>query len=371
MSAPAGPTWGGTLRISHAADDPRWDDFVTCVDGHHTQTALWGRVKAQAGWQVRRVIAERDGCIEGGAQVLSRSVQPLVRAGYVSMGPVLAPGSAAGPSVLAALGRLAASEHMRLVSIQPPDDLVSCEDRRTAAGLGSIGLVVPRATAIVDVSRPPDEMLKAMNSRTRYNARLGAKRGIIVRAGDRHDLQTFQRLLVATAQRQRFTPYTAAYYRQVWDTLAPGGHVRLTLAEVDEEAVSAQLVVAFGKTVVNKMSVWSGLEGSRRPNEALQWDTMQWAHSQGYRHYDLEGISVAAAEALLGGEALPARFNESVTSYKLGFGGAVVLRPEPAIMFPNRAALFAYRHLSPHLQHSRRLKRFVKRVRITPAQAGR
>jgi lipid II:glycine glycyltransferase (peptidoglycan interpeptide bridge formation enzyme) len=223
----------------------------------------------------------------------------------------------------------------------------------------------------VDVSRHPDEILAAMRPSTRYNTRVGRRKGIVVREGDGADVPAYHRMLRATAERQSFSAFPAAYYVQMWRILAPGGHIRLTFAECDGEPIAGQLAIVFGRTVVNKLSVWSGREGGRRPNEALQWDTITWAHAAGQERYDLEGIRVEAARALLAGDPLPDRFKDTVTSYKLGFGGAVVVRPEPSLLVSNRALDVAIRRLYPLVQQRGWAKRLQRRIRQGAAGPGR
>ena len=100
------------------------------------------------------------------------------------------------------------------------------------------------------------------------------------------------------------------------------------IAEYEDEAVAAQLVVPFGDTVIAKQAGWSGRYGQRRPNEALDWATIKWAKAHGYRYYDLDGIDAQAAEMITQGGDLPESMRHSPTYYKIGFGGEVRLLPE-------------------------------------------
>jgi lipid II:glycine glycyltransferase (peptidoglycan interpeptide bridge formation enzyme) len=204
-----------------------------------------------------------------------------------------------------------------------------------------------------------------MSSKTRYNIRLSGRRSVTVREGGAADIGAYHRILVATASRQGFEAAPRRYFDAMWDVLAPGGHVRLCLGEIDGTPVSGQLAVAFGDTVVNKLSVWSGEGGRDRPNEALQWATIRWAHAHGFHRYDLEGLRLEAAHAVLRGEAPPASTSQSVTSYKLGFGGQVVVMPGACVWIPNRMARRGYAHAYPRLREARAVRAAIKRLRTT------
>jgi len=134
-------------------------------------------------------------------------------------------------------------------------------------------------------------------------------------------------LLVIGGQRHGFVPFPEDYFFGMWRILAPHGYVKLFLAEDDGEVVSAQLVAAFGDAVFAKQVGWSGQRGGRGPNEALDWATIKWAKSGGYKHYDLEGIDATAARALEHGQRLPRVLRNTPTFYKLGWGGEARLLP--------------------------------------------
>jgi lipid II:glycine glycyltransferase (peptidoglycan interpeptide bridge formation enzyme) len=365
--------WSGWVRTSRTDEDPAWDDFLASHDhGHHTQTALWSRVKASLGWSVTRVVAKRNEVIDGGAQILHRPLRGLGRAGYVSMGPVLpAPDPELSQALMSAIEQAMRDERIRLLAVQPPVGWARpTPSTRGHDDIPGIGDVAPRATVLVDVSRSLDDILASMKARTRYNARVGARKGLVVREGGFDDIPAFHRLLCATAARRGFSPFPESYYEEMWRVFAPNGHIRLTFAECDGQASAAQLAIAFGESVINKMSVWRGREGARRPNEALQWDTITWAKANGKRFYDLEGIRVEAARALLAGEPLPDRFKDTVTSFKLGFGGDVVVRPEPSVLIPNPVLDVAVRRLYPRLRRNPWVKDLMRRVRVGPAAAS-
>ncbi len=354
------------LRTSSAARDTRWDEFLAGIPrANHTQTSLWSRVKSTMGWRPVRVLAERGGQIVGGVQILYRRIPVVGSIGYISGGPVLArhdPALAARiMDEVEATGRRLG---MRALAVQPPG-----AGDTWPAHLGDRGYVRtdvainPRATIVLDVSRPPDEIMATMASKTRYNIRLSARRSVVVRDGDVDDLDTYYELLRSTADRQGFTPFPKAYFAAMWDTLTPGGHLRLSLAEVDGRAVSGQLAVIFGDTVVNKLSVWSGEAGSHRPNEALQWATIRWAHEHGRRYYDLEGMDLPAARAVIRGEPLPSSAGQTVTSFKLGFGGDVVLRPEVRMCIRSTSLRWGFAMLYPRFGRLKSIKRIIRRAR--------
>jgi lipid II:glycine glycyltransferase (peptidoglycan interpeptide bridge formation enzyme) len=128
----------------------------------------------------------------------------------------------------------------------------------------------------------------------------------------------------------------------MWRLFHPPGYIRLFIAEVQGEAVAAHLVIPFGKTLISKLAGWSGRHGNYKPNEVLEWEVIKWAKTQGFHTYDFEGIERKAAETILNGEFLPTSLAQTPASFKMGFGGQVVLFPEAYDYVPSPVLRGAY-----------------------------
>jgi lipid II:glycine glycyltransferase (peptidoglycan interpeptide bridge formation enzyme) len=113
--------------------------------------------------------------------------------------------------------------------------------------------------------------------------------------------------------------------------------------------VAAVVAIPFGDTVIYKRGAWSGRQGNRRPNEVLHWTAIKWAKAQGYHYYDFEGIDPRAARAIVHGEPCPDSLTQSVTSFKLGFGGQVTLFPGAYNYVYNPFLRWAYNTVFPKI----------------------
>lgn len=121
--------------------------------------------------------------------------------------------------------------------------------------------------------------------------------------------------------------------------------------------VSTQLVIGFGDTVITKTSGWSGHHSSLGPNQVLEWTTIQWAKSQGYVCYDLEGINAEAAKRLLDDGDLPEAAKQSWFYYKLQYGGQVSCFPGAYLYICNPALRSLYTGLCRALNTGQSSKR--------------
>lgn len=354
------------FEIRHDPRDDAWDDFLARTPGgHHVQSSLWAAVKATRGYRAVRLLARRQGTIVAGIQMLVAPPRYGRSVAYAAKGPVVAPNEGAlAAQLLREFQGEARSQRVELLFVQPPDDGAWLEPAVRQAGFAPSHVeVCPYATTVVDLRQGADAVLKAMKQKVRYNIRLALRNRLTARAGSEADLATYYALMVATGQRQGFSVFPEEYYRILWRVFRERDAVRLSIVEHRGEPLAAQLAIAFGDTVLNKMGVWSGRFGEHHPNELLHWSSIEWAAGNGFRRYDLDGISSAAARAAMAGEPLPAELRRSLDSFKLGFGGEAKLLPGTFDFVSRPALRWVYRALAPHLAHSRLAKWALHRFR--------
>ena len=132
--------------------------------------------------------------------------------------------------------------------------------------------------------------------------------------------------------------------------VAPRGPDEPVQGEVRGRAGVRTVGNPLGDTVTYWRGAWSGQHGNLHPNEAMQWEAMLWSKSHGYRYYDLEGIDPNIGRAIVRGEPAPKGRVHPLTSYKLGFGGKVVLFPGLYDYVPNPLLRRGYSTVLPTVE---------------------
>jgi len=307
-----------------------WDRFVAAhPDGHVLQTSPWGALKAQSGWADERVGLARRGELVAGAQVLYRRLPAgLGRLAYVPKGPLVDwadEEQLAG--LLATLDRAARSRGAVVLTVEPdlPDEPLHRE-RLRALGFhpAPFSAIQPRRTLVVDISPDEETILAAMKSKTRYNVRLAARKGVTVREATEADLPAFHALMAATAARDRFGVHAPAYYEAAYRLFVPQDRARLLLAEVEEEPVAALMVFALPPRAWYFYGASGDAHREKMPTYLLQWEALRWAKSLGCTTYDLWGVP-DEDEATLEAEFTRRRDGLwGVYRFKRGFGGHLV-----------------------------------------------
>jgi peptidoglycan pentaglycine glycine transferase (the first glycine) len=307
-----------------------WDDFVAGYgDGHVLQTSLWGMLKSQFGWWDERVALSRDDELVAGAQVLYRRLPAgLGCLAYVPKGPLVDwTDEEQLTELLMVLDRAVRSRGGIALTIEP-DLLDEPIYRERLCSLGfrpsPFDAIQPRCTLVVDISADENTILVAMKSKTRYNIRLAARKGVSVREAAEFDLAAFHTLMAFTAARDRFGIHTPAYYETVYRLFVPQNWARLLLAEVDGEPVAALMVFALPPRAWYLVGASGNAHREKMPTYLLQWEAMRWARSLGCTAYDLYGVPDEDEDTLEAGFAQRRDGLWGVYRFKRGFGGKLV-----------------------------------------------
>ncbi len=322
--------WQVHTSESPAADfHARWLDLSHAA-GHFLQHPAWGEFKEAFGWRALRIALAENDTFVAGAQVLFRPLPLGLTLAYVPRGPIL---RRADPDLWRALVREldAACRRRRAIflKVEPNwEDTPEAREMLARAGfVPSFQTVQPRSTIVVDLTADEATILARMKSKWRYNVRLAARKGVIVRPAQERDLPIFLDLLQETAARDRFPIHTPEYYRLAWERFVPAGLGTLLMAWYQDMPLAAIFVVAWGKTAIYMYGASSNRERQRMPNHLLQWEGMRWARQQGCTEYDLWGIpdEVGKHPEVWAGRT-PERKDGlwGVFRFKQGFGGRIV-----------------------------------------------
>src|SRR5215210_1279550 len=218
---------------------------------------------------------------------------------------------------------VAGREGAHTVKIEP-EVLEQHEDVK--ALLGRIGFRKARydlnqkTTLVVDLSLPEEELLARMRSKTRYNVRRAARKGVEVVEPDFEEAwETFYEWMKATSARKEdyVLRRPRDYLRGVMGAMHEAGQGHLFLAKHEGTPLAGMYVFTFGDKYWYMYGASSDEKRNLKPNYLLQWEVMRWARERGLTHYDMVGVP--KAEDLDESSSL-----WGVYKFKEGFGGEIV-----------------------------------------------
>lgn len=344
--------------------DAEWEQFLVERGGDVVQTSMWGHSKTALGQDAVLVTKKAHGAIDAGALMVVRRIGPGIRVGYVARGPVVGAQTRFQRSDFLDTLLEHAKEHRCLgLVVQPPT-----QDDDLSAALASSGFldspisVAPDATIVLDIRRTDEELLASMSRMRRRNIRKAL--GQAVKIEPSSDIELFHRLHMATAARQQFAALTLGYFQAQWDALSPSDGVRMLVAISGRTPTAALWLSNFAGKITFRAAGWDPHAGaSLNVNEALHWEAIQWARTQGAHTYDFGGFDRPAAEAIAAGRAMPDGFDKTHSHFKLGFGGTPILLPRPKLVPLSIAANRLSRAVLPRLLRSPVTRRAAQRLR--------
>ncbi len=316
------------------------------------QSRFWALFKSRFGW---RPTAFR---LSDGATLLCliRRVAGGYGIAYVPHGPASPGTTVVEKSILAeTAGALAEriEDSADFIRFDPPSMVVDRDGRPRspdAPFVRAVFDVQPPATVHVDLASSDETILAGMKPKTRYNVRLGLRRGVEVKRAGRRALDDWYEIYRVTAKRDRIVIHSREYYRTLFDVAetTPEVNVELLVAEVDGTMVAGNIVVGCAGVGLYLFGASSNEHRNLMPTYVLQWEGMRLCREWGCVRYDLGGI--------------PSSDDESSSMHglfrmKTGFGGRIVNRPG-SWDYPIRPARYRSYRLAERLRTF-----YFKRVR--------
>lgn len=293
------------VKVVEPSQADEYDRFVSGhPKGHILQSREWGEVKRSMGWVPLPVALYEDGRIRGAILVLKRRL-PLPGMNksifYAPRGPVAdIDDHDLLDRLFEGVRSLARAHGAVFLKIDPDiessnqafrDYLISRGFRKTTTAEGFEG-VQPTYVFRLDITPDEEQLLEQMASKTRYNIRLAARKGVFVRqAGDKRDLEEFYRILQETAERDRFLIRDYSYFEEIWEHLVERGKARLFMAEYRGRYIAGTLAFIQGDKAWYIYGASSNEHRNVMPNYLLQWTMIKWARENGCTLYDFRGVS--------------------------------------------------------------------------------
>lgn len=123
-----------------------------------------------------------------------------------------------------------------------------------------------------------------------------ARLGVRVRPAESEgELRAWYRLYLDTMREHAVLPRPYRFFRALWELLRPRGLMRMLLAEQVEGAevrlLAGSIFLPFGRTFVYAFNGRSRDALPLAPNDAIQWQAIHDACSEGFRRYDMGEVA--------------------------------------------------------------------------------
>lgn len=178
-------------------------------------------------------------------------------------------------------------------------------------------------TSIIDLSLKDEELSKTFHEKTRYNIRLAAKKGVIIK--NEKNPEVFWPLIKETYERDKIKSHSEKYYH---DFIALQGCTQMT-AYFGDTPLASVLLYTFGKTSVYVHGASSNSHRNLMAPYLLQWEALRYARTQGGLYYDLGGVAKpVTSDSPCAESFFTSTWDKNdklsgVTRFKAGFNGTI------------------------------------------------
>jgi lipid II:glycine glycyltransferase (peptidoglycan interpeptide bridge formation enzyme) len=307
----------------------QWQDFISGIPkAHLLQSPAWGELKSYFGW-TPFWLSRGD----LGVQILFQKLPLGYQVAYIPRGPVSLSGPVINhpdwPGLLKELDDLCREQKAVFLKMEPDiwmEDLTENSSPFPKFTFSSHSIQPPR-TVVVSLEGMEEEILSRMKSKTRYNIRLAAKKGVTVR--EISSVDPFYDLLEGTSGRADFGIHTREYYQRTFEIFYPLGACVVLLAEFEGMPLASIMVFKSGERSWYFYGASSDQHRQLMPTYLIQWEGMRWAKKHGCISYDLWGVPDEDLESLEKGFTARSDGLWGVYRFKRGFGGELVRTSGP------------------------------------------
>lgn len=287
-------------------DDDSKQEYKKFLEGHpkcnFQQSLEWAEVK-KPNWQPEVILAEdSDKNIVGSLCVWIRKMPVFGNIMYAPRGPVCDDHDI---TVLKQLTEGAAelAKKYNAIGLRIEPDVLKSDDtfREIVLNLGYKvkdnakdfkDEIQPRFVFRLDIKdKTEEEIMDGFHQKWRYNVRLAARKGVVVKEGTKEDLKDFHKIMVETGTRDGFITRPLSYFEKMYDNMVPGGHMKLLMAYYQDEPIAGVIPIFYGNKTWYLYGASSNKHRNLMPNYLLQWEMIKMAIARHDDIYDFRGVS--------------------------------------------------------------------------------
>lgn len=158
-------------------------------------------------------------------------------------------------------------------------------------------------TFLFDLTKPEEELLKEMKSKTRYNIKVALKHNVkILEDGSDNAFAEYLRLTKETTARQGFYAHTEKYHRLMWETLREKNEniktqnintdkltAHLLLAKCKNQTLAAWILFVYKDTLYYPYGASSTLQRETMASNLMMWEAIRFGKKLGLKKFDMWG----------------------------------------------------------------------------------
>ena len=142
----------------------------------------------------------------------------------------------------------------------------------------------------LDLTKPEEDLLAGMKSKTRYNVRLAEKKGVrVVEDSSEKGFEEYWQLMEETTNRQAFYAHDKAYHLKMWQMMKKAGQAHLFKAVYKGKTLSAWIVFVLNGVLYYPYGASSREHRELMANNLLAWEVIKFGKRKKLKKFDMWG----------------------------------------------------------------------------------
>ncbi len=253
---------------------------------HPLQSVEWGEFRKKTGVKIIKI---------PGIQITIHKIPHTPwNIGYVPKGPLPT------KNMITELKKIGKQEKCVFIQLEP--NIIATENLKLKIENLDLQLAAhplfTKYTFILDLTKPEEELSKAMHPKTRYNIKVAIKHDVKIVEDDSNEaFETYLKLTNETTKRQGFYAHTEKYHRLMWETLHPTQTkldtdkltAHLFLAKYKDQTLAAWILFIYKDTLYYPYGASSSLHRETMASNLLMWEVIKFGKKLGLKRFDMWG----------------------------------------------------------------------------------
>ena len=169
----------------------------------------------------------------------------------------------------------------------------------------------------LDLKQTPEEILKKMKSKTRYNIRVAERHNVeVIEDNSSEAFEDYLKLTQETTKRQGFYAHSVSYHRKMWASMRENEIAHLFLAKYKKEILGTYIFFIFNNVLYYPYGASSRKHRQAMPLYGLFWEAIKFGQKMDCHSFDMWGSS--------GPNVSPKNPYFGFHRFKEGFGGELI-----------------------------------------------
>jgi lipid II:glycine glycyltransferase (peptidoglycan interpeptide bridge formation enzyme) len=260
---------------------------------HPLQSWEWGEFRKKTGVKVERLGFFENGKLEKTLQLTFHQVPILNR--QIAYYPK---GFQPDADQIAALQQLAKKHNSIFIKMEPnvcqkidekeknDKTIKFLENYQTEKGKA----LFTKYSFQLDLTPSEDELMAGMASKTRYNTRLAAKKGVkVFEDSSDQGLEDYLKILKETTARQGFYAHTPDYFRKMWKEMRDSGMAHIFKATYENQVLVVWIVFVFNGVLYYPYGASRSIHRELMASNLMMWEVIKFGKQQSCKLFDMWG----------------------------------------------------------------------------------